>query len=120
MGGNILVSIILAASLNYLWSMINGLQIATHMQLFKLKFPANASFLVGFLVEIANFDILPIEVVWFFFELPDRGSYNANFQNSGYEYLHVIENLGTSMLFVQTYLLTCIFCLISRCLRHKD
>ena len=70
------------------------------MQLFNAKFPANASFLIGFLVDVSTFDILPIEFVWYFLELPDRGSYNFNFASSGYEYVHVVENMGTSLLLI--------------------
>ena len=79
MGGNFLVNLILAASLNQLWSMLNGLQLSTHMQLFNLKFPANAGFLLNFLVTVATFDLLPIEVVWYFFDFPETGSFSLSF-----------------------------------------
>ena len=59
--------------------MINGLQLSTHMQLFNLKFPANASFLVRFLVDVAMFDIVPIEAIWYFFDFPEAGSYSLSF-----------------------------------------
>ena len=71
MGGNLILNIILAASLNQLWTMLNGLQLSTHMQLFNLKFPANASFLLNFLVTVATFDVMPIETIWFFFDFPE-------------------------------------------------
>ena len=71
MGGNLILNIILAASLNQLWTMLNGLQLSTHMQLFNLKFPANASFLLKFLVTVATFDVMPIETIWFFFDFPE-------------------------------------------------
>ena len=70
------------------------------MQLFNIKFPANAGFLVTFLVEVSTFDLLPVEAIWYFLELPDRGSYNLNFASAGYEYIHVTENLGTSTMLV--------------------
>ena len=84
MGGNFIANLIFAASLNHLWAMINGLQLATHMQLFNLKFPANASFLVRFLVNVATFDLIPIEVLWYFFDFPEififeTGSFSLNF-----------------------------------------
>ena len=41
------------------------------MQLFNLKFPANASFLLNFLVTVATFDLMPIETIWFFFDFPE-------------------------------------------------
>ena len=71
MGGNLILNLILAFSLNHLWSMLNGLQLTTHMQLLNLKFPANAGFLLNFLVTVATFDPIPVEVIWFFFDFPE-------------------------------------------------
>ena len=79
MGSNFILNLILAASLNHLWSMINGIQLTTHMQIFNLKFPANASFLLRFLVDVATFDLIPISAIWYFFDLPETGSYSLNF-----------------------------------------
>ena len=98
--------------------MINGLQLTTHLQLLNLKFPANSAFMLNFLVNIANFDVLPVEAVWYFFDLPEQGSHSLNFQNSGYEYKFLIENMGTQFFFVQGYLfivlLTLVIALIVR------
>ena len=90
------------------------------MQLFNLKFPANASFLVGFLVDVSTFDIIPIEFVWYFLELPDRGSYNLNFASSGYEYVHAVENMGTSLLLIQVYILSVLICGFLFLFRNKN
>jgi len=119
MGSNLVLSFILAASLNYLWSMVNGLQLATHMQLFNVKFPANAGFLVSYLVEVSTFDMLPVEAIWYFLELPDRGAYNVNFASSGYEYLHATENLGTSTMLVQVYIISCMMCFVLMLCRKR-
>ena len=71
MVGNFIVSIILAASLNQLWSMLNGLQLAVHLPLFYTLFPANANYFLSFLIDVATFDILPsLEVIAFFFDFP--------------------------------------------------
>ena len=104
MGGNLILNLILVAALNHLWSMLNGLQLSTHMQLFNLKFPANAGFLLNFLVNVATFDVLPIEAIWFFFDFPELGAYNPNFGDSGYDYIFLIENMGTCFFLVQVYL----------------
>ena len=100
MGGNFLVNLLLLAALNHLWSMLNGLQLTTHMQLFNIKFPANAGFLLNFLVNVATFDIMPIEGIWFFFDLPEKGAFNLSFQSSGYEYTYLVENMGTCFFLV--------------------
>ena len=112
MGANFVLNLILAAALNQLWSMLNGLQLSTHMQLFNLRFPANASFLLSFLVNVATFDIMPIETIWFFFEFPEAGSYSLSFQSSGYEYIYLIENMGTCFFLVQIYLTSCVIALV--------
>ena len=39
--------------------MINALQIITHVPLFTLWFPANASYMFSIMISISNFDILP-------------------------------------------------------------
>ena len=90
------------------------------MTLFNLKFPANASFLVGFLVDVSTFDLIPIEFVWYFLELPDRGSYNLNFASSGYEYVHAVENLGTSLMVIQVYFLSVLICGALHLFRNKS
>ena len=100
MTGNFVVNIALGASLSQLWSMINGLQLCTHLPLFNMKCPSNTTFLLRFLIDIANFDLLPEEAIWFFFEFPDEGAYNLPFQSSGYEYIFAIENLGTGFFFI--------------------
>ena len=39
---NFIVTLIMAGSLNQLWSMMNGLQLAVHLPLLFVVFPANA------------------------------------------------------------------------------
>ena len=81
------------------------------MELFNLKFPANASFLQNFLITIATFDITPIEAIWFFFDFPELGSYSPSFGDSGYDYIFLVENMGTCFFMVQVYLFSCLITL---------
>ena len=80
-GTNFIINIMLSASLNQLWSMMNGLQIFVSMPLMNVKFPANANSFIVFLVDIANFDILPTDIVFeYIFTFPeDDEPYNLNF-----------------------------------------
>ena len=41
-----MTSFMAGASLNYLWSMLNGLQMIDHLPLFFTPFPANANFFI--------------------------------------------------------------------------
>ena len=110
---NYVTNLALISALNQLWAMINGLQLTTHLQLLNLKFPANSAFMLNFLVNIANFDVLPVEAIWFFFDLPEQGAHSLNFQNSGYEYKFLIENMGTQFFFVQGYLFIVLLTLLT-------
>ena len=76
---NFIVSLILAASLNQLWSMLNGLQLAVHLPLFFTPFPANANFFITFIITVATFDMLPEKVLPLFFDFPVKDSYNLAF-----------------------------------------
>lgn len=51
------------ASLNKLWSMLNSQQIAVYMPMYELKFPANAMMVTKEMVEIANFDLIPTDLL---------------------------------------------------------
>ena len=80
-GTNFIINIMLSASLNQLWSMMNGLQIFVHMPLMNVKFPANAGTFIVFLVKIANFDIIPTDLAFeHIFDFPDDGPFNLNFE----------------------------------------
>ncbi len=50
-----------AASLQYLWGMINVLQIIVHMPLINLAFPLAGLNLYSFIVSFSQFNILPTE-----------------------------------------------------------
>ena len=50
-----------SASLQYLWGMINTLQIIVHMPLLKIRFPANSYLLFSLISQIAQFDLLPFK-----------------------------------------------------------
>ena len=56
-------SFMVGASLNYLWSMMNGLQLIEHLPLFFTPFPANANYFVTFSLDLANFEIFPDEIL---------------------------------------------------------
>ena len=67
---NFITNLLLKASLNMLWSMVNCLQIITHVPLMNLKIPANMSSFLEFFMQIATFDFIPSEFLVWFFELP--------------------------------------------------
>jgi hypothetical protein len=58
---NFVLNIFLSASFQQLWSMINTQQIIVLLPLFDVQMPANAQIFFGFLMELASFNILPIQ-----------------------------------------------------------
>jgi len=79
MSSNFFISLLMAASLNQLWSMLNGLQLAVHLPLFATPFPANANYFITFIITVATFDILPEEVMPLIFDFPAKESYRQSF-----------------------------------------
>ena len=105
MGANFFIGIVLALSLNQLWSMLNGLQLLVHMPLFRTHFPPNALLMVSFITKIATFDLLPESWVLASIDLPvfDKGPLSLEFEECGYEYIYPIYNLGTTFFLIQVY-----------------
>ena len=71
--GAMFLSFMFAVSLSQLWSMLNGLQLASHFPLFTLKVPANANFVIMHLIQIATFDPMPEEWTMYVFNFPEMG-----------------------------------------------
>ena len=77
MTSNLLINTLLSASLNSLWALMNGLQMISHLPMFKVVFPANAQMMLEPLVEVANFDLIPTFLFYpFIFNYGDSEPYN--------------------------------------------
>ena len=53
------LSFLITFSLNFLWSMINCLQMIVYLPLLNITLPANVNTLFTILIEVATFDIIP-------------------------------------------------------------
>ena len=60
---SIILHPIIMMSLSMLWSMINGVQILAYFMLLNLSIPANVLIVKETLYEVANFDMLPLDLV---------------------------------------------------------
>ena len=89
-----------------------------HLPLFFTTFPANANFFIAFLIDVATFDMLPPDVIPFFFDFPDKPSYNLAFQTTKYDTMYAIGNLGTCFMMINVYLMQLVFWLL--CSMCKD
>lgn len=112
MGGNFIISLILAASLNQLWALMNGLQLAVHLPIFNTVFPANANFFISFLISVATFDILPGFIIPLIFDFPEREPYSLGLMTCGYGSRYSIGNLGTCFFLILLMIFQAIACFV--------
>ncbi|CDW88161.1 UNKNOWN [Stylonychia lemnae] len=75
------MSIVWSASLQYLWGMINVLQIIAHLPLYNINFPDNAKLLYSLIISISQFDILPTTYFDQFFQFSDEQPINDRFSD---------------------------------------
>eukprot|EP00347_Sterkiella_histriomuscorum_P013544 403364306 len=78
--GNFVLNLLLATSLQYLWGMINALQLILHMPLFKVNFPSNTNFVFNQIISVSTFDVIPSEeALEKMFDFADTGPLNDRF-----------------------------------------
>ncbi|CDW80030.1 UNKNOWN [Stylonychia lemnae] len=56
---SLIIQFFLQQVLSLLWGTINNLQLISHLPLFSVYFPANAYYLITFLVDLANMKLIP-------------------------------------------------------------
>jgi len=98
------VSLIKATSLNQLWTMLNGMQLVTHMPLLFTLFPANANFFITYIIPVATFDFLPEKVLSLIFDFPVKPGQSLAFEALGYGSMYPVENLSTCFFLFNIYL----------------
>ena len=76
------------------------------MPLINVNFPVNAATFYGYLIDIANFDILPVESVnKAIYKFSDNEvEMPSNFEELGYETTIFINNIGSMLLFIKSFL----------------
>ena len=57
--GNFAISVVLSGSLQYLWGMINSLQIVLHLPGSSVEMPSNALMVYSTLISVTQFDVIP-------------------------------------------------------------
>jgi hypothetical protein len=63
LAGNIVINFLMSSALNFLWGMINGLQILAIMPLVDCKTPGNAQLLYMQIYNIASFNLIDVSVL---------------------------------------------------------
>jgi hypothetical protein len=56
---NLFLAVALGASMNRMWSLLNTLQIVTHITLLAVSLPSNVGICLRTIVEISNVQVIP-------------------------------------------------------------
>ena len=91
------------------------------MPLINVNFPVNAATFYGYLIDIANFDILPVgsinQAIYKFSD--NEVEMPSNFEELGYESTIFINNLGSMLLFIKGFIIMS-FSTLMLCLCRKS
>lgn len=108
-----LLSYFIGTSLSAFWGLINSQQNLAYLPILSINNPAPVSFYLEFLVEIAGFDPIPIDIVYdllgiWDFTWVDLAPDNDSFANIGIEDRNFIMGLGSMFVFLVGFVF-CIF-----------
>jgi len=114
---NFVINLLLAASLNQLWSTIHTQQIIVLMPLFKVNLPGNAAVFFNVLMTVASFDVLPTDNFYDkVLNTTPTLPLTANFEAVGFESMYFLYNMGSLMVLLMVFaLLAIISWLFSLC-----
>ena len=114
MAGNFVLNVFLSASLQQLWSMINTQQIIVLLPLFNIGMPANAQIFFGFIMELASFNILPMQNFYEkYLPTPDWDKpLDYKFEILGFQSSFFLNNLGSMVVGIAMIPLLCCVLLI--------
>ena len=115
------LNMLLAATLQQLWSMINAQQIIVIMIAYDIKPPATATFFFNILFQIESVDVIPWSDYYDkIFEMEHTEPMSVNLDALGYNNMYFIYNLGSSILPIALLPVKCVlWFLFSRCKRIR-
>jgi hypothetical protein len=119
MYGNMAVNIVMSASLQMLWGLINVMQLIVNMPLLNIQFPQNAVTFYTFIQSVSSFNIIPtddIKAALFSFTEAEP---DTQFQSMGYSSYSIIDNLGSALLYLFGFFVAAGFALFLRLLKNK-
>jgi hypothetical protein len=121
--GSMALSFTLGTTLQYLWGLVNTLQLVTHTPLFDINLPANLQLFLTTIFSVVNFDILaPSSVLRVVFDLAHEDEYepyNENFELLGYDNSNFIYLVGSPLIYIAIYVVGVVFYFIMHLLDLK-
>jgi len=118
---NVVLIIVLSASMNHLLSMINTQQIIVLMPLFDITLPANAGVFFNGLMTFTAFDIIDTSpyLDWML-QLEPTDPVNNKFEAVGFESIFLLHNLGSLVLAFLYYPLAILAMNLLKCMGERE
>ena len=122
--GNFILSLMLSASLNQMWSMVEAQQIIVMFPMFFIAIPPVPAFFIAKFMEIANFDVLPVGDVWGkIFYMPPCLQLGARYNAVGMDDTMFVGNIGSlfvTIIIVQFMMIAAIAAFnLKDCIKNK-
>jgi len=113
---NLAINILMASSLQFLWSLMNAVQLIVHEPLLSISFPAEAHIFLKMLMGILKFKIIPTDkILAFLVNVKEKGEDNG----LGYSSENLLANLGMMALMIPLLLLAIGGLFLLKCLMMK-
>ncbi|CDW71196.1 UNKNOWN [Stylonychia lemnae] len=109
-GTSIFINLLLSQGAQYLWGMIEGFQLITHLPMMSIQVPVNTLSFFGLINDMASLNLIPTDDfndnLWTFNYFDDQ-PYNNAFDFMNYRSNNLIKNLGLMlyMLFLNLIIL---------------
>lgn len=106
MGANLLTSILLARVIQFLWGIINSLQLIVLTVLYNLNMPDLCFKMLVEIMKLTNLDLIDVEpvLVMIFGEFHETDPFNEKFGNAGYDSTNFILECGPLFLLILIFL----------------
>ena len=98
---SIVVQLLLASSLYYVWGMVEGLQIVDSIGLIHAKVPGNTSSFLESVSELSSFNFIDVSSMREgLLYLPESDAFSLTFQSEGYDNIYVISLLEAQFFYI--------------------
>ena len=83
--GNVILTVIFSTNMQFMWGLINSLQINVLTVLLNLKTPVNSLVVLSTMLQLSNFDVIDMEPLYKkVFRFSETKSFNQIFEEAGY------------------------------------
>ena len=106
LGANLILTLIFSTSMQFMWGLINTLQIIVLTVLFDLKTPINVLVVLIQMLQLSNFNLFPTDLMYnTIFDFTETEPFNQVFEEAGFENSNFILLAGPFLLLVILYFL---------------